>query len=97
MVIGVISRDQDLSVYDVTEMTKVFTERMEGFKLSPIMGEAECLSVISKLKGKTEQGTLLIGKCCAIGAADGDFDDNEKAVVKKMCDALAISPAQFDL
>jgi len=97
LMIGLISRDEDLKVYDVTEMTEVFKKRMEGFTLSPIIGESECLAEIGKLKKKTDQATLLIGKCCAIGAADGDFDDNEKAVVRKMCAALDVSPAQFDL
>ena len=61
------------------------------------MGEAECLAEVSKLKKKSDQATMLIGKCCAIGEADGDFDDNEKAAVRKMCAALDLNPAQFDL
>ena len=97
MMIGVISRDPDLQVYDISEMIEVFKARMEGFKLSPILGETECLAEVGKLKKKADQATVLIGKCCAIGAADGDFDANEKAVVTKMCTALGLNPSQFDL
>ena len=97
LMIGMISRDEDLNVYDVSEMIKVFKSRMEAFTLSPILGETECLAEVGKLKKKADQATVLVGKCCAIGASDGDFDANEKAVVTKMCVALGLSPAQLDL
>ena len=97
LMIGMISRDEDLKVYDIADMLEVFKARMEGFKLSPILGETECLAEVGKLKKKADQATVLVGKCCAIGASDGDFDANENAVVTKMCVALGLSPAQFDL
>jgi len=97
LMIGLISRDEDLKVYDVSEMISVFKKRMEGFQLSPIVGQAECLAEVGKLKKKNDQSMVLIGKCCAIGSADGDFDANEKAIVKKMCDVLGINTGQFDL
>ncbi|MCK5607760.1 TerB family tellurite resistance protein, partial [Candidatus Pacearchaeota archaeon] len=34
---------------------------------------------------------------CAIAGADGDFDENEKAMVRKICDRLTIHPGEFDL
>jgi tellurite resistance protein TerB len=39
----------------------------------------------------------VIRVCCAIGAADGDFDEKEKVVVRRMCSELGLSPADFDL
>ncbi|MGP4022500.1 TerB family tellurite resistance protein [Actinomadura sp. 3N407] len=32
-----------------------------------------------------------------IGGADGDFDDNEKAVVREACHAVGLPPAEFEL
>jgi len=32
-----------------------------------------------------------------IGGADGNFDEHERGVVRDMCFAVGISPAEFDL
>ena len=39
----------------------------------------------------------MVRVCCAIGAADGNFDDDEKAVVRKICAELNLNPKDFDL
>jgi tellurite resistance protein TerB len=33
----------------------------------------------------------------AIGASDGNFDDNEKTVCKLLCIELGLTPSDFDL
>jgi tellurite resistance protein TerB len=39
----------------------------------------------------------MVRVCCAIGAADGNFDNDEKAVVSKICTELGLNPKDFDL
>ncbi|MDE7064916.1 MAG: TerB family tellurite resistance protein, partial [Desulfovibrionaceae bacterium] len=57
----------------------------------------ECLQVISRLKKRPDEARLVIRVCCAIGAADGNFDDDEKAVVREICAELGQNPADFQL
>jgi tellurite resistance protein TerB len=54
------------------------------------------MQAVGKFRGKP-QAQLVIRVCCAIGAADGDFDEKEKVVVRRMCSELGLSPADFDL
>ncbi len=96
MMVGLIGRDEDLKVYDLTEMTGAFNKRMEGFALSPIVGKSECISVIQKVTDP-EQAKMLVVKCCAIAAADGEFDKMEKDVVREICKAVKLNPRDFDL
>jgi tellurite resistance protein TerB len=35
--------------------------------------------------------------CCAIGASDGDFDQTEKDVVRRMCAELELDATAFGL
>lgn len=48
-------------------------------------------------KAPAEEGDTLVMAAIAIGSADGDFDDNEKAMTKRICSALFIQPSKFDL
>ncbi|SDO81319.1 Tellurite resistance protein TerB [Paenibacillus sp. yr247] len=53
--------------------------------------------MISKFNNKPEVGRIIIAVCCAIGAADVDFDDSEKKVVRDICTTLNLNPAEFSL
>ena len=53
--------------------------------------------MIGKIKGNDEQCRLLVRVVCAIGAADGDFDDKEKAMVAEIVRELGLNPIDFDL
>lgn len=44
-----------------------------------------------------EEGETLVMAACAIGAADGSFDDDEKAMARRICAALFIQPSKFNL
>lgn len=92
----IICRDPDLKCYDFAEMIEVFNHVIAQFKLNKFVGEGVALSNIGKIKDKAA-GRALIGKICAIAAADGDFDGNEKKAAKKICEVLGIHPKEFDL
>ena len=55
------------------------------------------IKVISKMKKKSDEARLLVRVCCAVGTADGDFDENEKRVVTEICQELGLNPGEFDL
>jgi len=92
---GHIGRNESLKVYDISNCTASFKKYSEEIKMQKIIGEQTCLATIQKCK-KTE-ARILIAVCCAIAGADGDFDANEKIVVRKICNILDISPSEFDL
>lgn len=60
-------------------------------------GKIEAIQAISKLKKKEDQARAVIQIGIIIGGADGNFDPNEKKVVKEACNAVGINPAEFDL
>lgn len=91
-----VQTNDALSVFESDKVIKTFTKFIERMDFDTVIGTGECLKTISKLKGKDE-ARLMIRVCCAIGAADGNFDDDEKAIVRKICNELSIDPKEFDL
>lgn len=94
---GFLQTSDVLSVFDVTEVIKAFEKAAKSFEFDAAIGEANALQTVGKLKGKDAEARLMVRVCCAVGAADGDFDDDEKAAVRKICGELGLNPKDFDL
>jgi tellurite resistance protein TerB len=94
---GFLRSNDVLSVFDSAKVIELFNKYMSKYEFDTSIGEMEALAVVAKIKPKEAEARLLVRVCCAIGAADGDFDDSEKAVVRKICSELGLNPAEFDL
>ncbi len=94
---GYIGRSEELRIFDMNEVITRFNFHTSNFEFDHIIGKAEALKVIGKYKSDREGAKLLVGVCCAIGGADGDFDDDEKNMVREICRALDLPPADFQL
>ncbi|MET9445112.1 tellurite resistance TerB family protein [Streptomyces sp. NPDC006610] len=60
-------------------------------------GKAEALQDIAKTAKKPTEARAVIQTGIVIAAADGDFSQAEQAVVREVCAALGVSPAEFQL
>ncbi len=94
---GFIQRDESLKVFDMSKVIESFEKHVKSFEFDLTIGKAEALRTIGKIKKKSDEARLLVRVCCAIGAADGDFDADEKAVVKEICQELGLNPDEFGL
>ena len=94
---GFLRNSDVLSVFTTEEVIAVFDKYAKQFEFDHQIGQASALQAIAKLKGKETEAKLMVRVCCAIGAADGNFDDNEKAIVRKICAELGLNPKDFDL
>ncbi|GGF65578.1 tellurite resistance TerB [Paenibacillus albidus] len=94
---GYMNLSNELKVFDMRDVIAQFNTYVANFDFSPEIGKQEALKAISKFNNKPEVGRLIIAVCSAIGAADGDFDENEKAVVRNICSVLGLNPSEFSL
>lgn len=92
-----ISTSDVLSVFDVSELKGKFDHWCNKLETDFDFGKIEALQVIGKLKRKADQARAVVQVGIIIGGADGDFDDDEKAVVRETCKTLNIPPAEFEL
>jgi len=95
--IGYMQTSNELKVFKMTDVMKSFNDIVEKFEFDKGIGQGEALKLIGKLKAKPEEAQLLVRVCCAIGAADGDFDELERAAVRTICAELGLDAGNFDL
>lgn len=94
---GFIERSEELKHFDMRQVIEVFNKAVGDFEFDHTIGKATALKTIGKVKGNEEQARLLVRIVCAIGAADGDFDAQERSVVSDIARELGLNPADFDL
>lgn len=92
-----IQQSDELKVFDTKDVINFFNKIAENFEFDNEIGKAEALKVIGKLRNKPDAARLMVRVCCAIGSADGDFDDKEKDIIRAMCRDLNIPSDDFGL
>ncbi|OCT16699.1 Tellurite resistance TerB [Paenibacillus pectinilyticus] len=94
---GYMSRSEELKVFEMGDVITRFNHYAGNFEFDAMIGKQEALKSIAKFRSKPEIGRVIVGVCSAIGSADGDFDDKEKAVVRDICNTLGLNPSEFSL
>lgn len=94
---GFIRTSDELKVFEMPAVIAFFEKVIGNFDFDAEIGKAEALKVIGSLRGNEEQSRVMVRVACAIGASDGDFDADERAVVRDICKELGLNPADFDL
>ena len=92
-----LERSDELKHFDIRQVIEVFNKAVGDFEFDQAIGKTNALQTISKVRGKDDQARVIVRVVCAIGAADGDFDDDEKAVVREIALELGLKPEEFDL
>lgn len=94
---GFLRNSEVLSVFSADEIIVIFDKYAKQFEFDAQIGQASALQAVAKVKDKEAEARLMVRVCCAVGAADGDFDEKERAVVRKICTELSLNPKDFDL
>ena len=92
-----IQSNDALSIYDTSEVVKVWKDYIDAIELDADIGQARAFDAIGKIKGKEDQAKLVMRMVIAIGAADGDFDPEEKRVASRIAGELGLQASEFDL
>lgn len=90
-----ISISELLKGYDVAELKAAFDDACAKLESDYDFGKADCILAISKAKSDPDKAGAIIRMGVAIGNADGDFDDKEKAVVAEVAKQLRLNPEDF--
>jgi tellurite resistance protein TerB len=94
---ALIMNNETLKAFAAAELKQKFDFFCDKLTADFDFGKIEALQAIGKLKPKPDQARAVIQIGIVIGGADGNFDANEKGIVKAACNAVGIPPAEFDL
>lgn len=92
-----LERSDELKHFDIRQVIEVFNKAVGDFEFDHAIGKANALKTVSKVRGKDDQARVLVRVVCAIGAADGDFDADEKGMVREIAQELGLKAEEFDL
>ncbi len=87
--------EKDFKQFKLTDIIEVLDKAKSKTDFDMTMGTSELLGIIGKATGDTAK--LIVRTACFIGASDGDFDNDEKAMTVRICTALKENPADYGL
>jgi tellurite resistance protein TerB len=94
---NLITMNDMLKIFPATELKTKFDYFCDKIAKDFDFGKIEAIQAIGKLKSKPDQARAVIQIGIVIGGSDGNFDPDEKRAVKEACNAVGISPSEFDL
>ncbi|MBM9518286.1 tellurite resistance TerB family protein [Desulforhopalus vacuolatus] len=92
-----IMSNETLKIFDASVLREKFNFFCDKLTQDFDFGKIECIQSISKVRKNEGQARAIIQIGIIIGGADGNFDSDEKKIVKEACNAVGISPGEFDL
>lgn len=94
--LGFIQRSDELKVFKTNEVIDSWNAITTSFDFDVNVGISDVCKLLQNVTDVTEKRTIVL-VCCAIGSADGNFDDGEKEVVRKIINVLQLNPKDFNL
>ena len=85
----------ELSGYSDAEILDAVSGAVGKWKVAAAIGKIETKKLLQALDSEKQQYALAIG--VAIGAADGDFDEDEQATVREFAQMVGINPADLGI
>ncbi|TVU69993.1 MULTISPECIES: tellurite resistance TerB family protein [Cobetia] len=100
--IAFVRNHEALSVFDPSEVARKFKSYLDSLDpqnpdTDADLAEITALNDIGKVKKNDDQARMVVRLAIAIGGADGDFDEAEKAKASVIARELGLDPADFGL
>ncbi|AKG44118.1 TerB family tellurite resistance protein [Streptomyces sp. JH002] len=96
-VAALIGGNEVLQNFPADDLRQRFNKYVDQLTADFDFGKIGVMQEIAKVKKKPAEARAVIQIGIVIGGADGDFDAQERKVVRDVCFALDIPPAEFDL
>ncbi|MFF5857248.1 tellurite resistance TerB family protein [Streptomyces sp. NPDC012751] len=92
-----IATNEVLQNFPADDLRRRLEDNLNKLTTDFDFGKVSVLQEIAKAKKKPAEARAVIQIGIVIGGADGDFDKDERAVVREACYTLDLPPHEFDL
>ncbi|MFD3486724.1 MULTISPECIES: tellurite resistance TerB family protein [unclassified Streptomyces] len=92
-----ITGNDVLRNFPPADLQRRFDEYLNKLLADPAIGKIDVLQEVAKAKKKPAEARAVVQIGIIIGGADGNFDAQERAVVREACLALDLQPQEFDV
>ena len=93
--INYFKTSEEMKHVDINMVLSKFDYYTQKLQRNFMMGKADLLRVISKMRTKPDASRFIVRLCCAIGFADGEFSSIEKQIVNEICRELNLNISEF--
>lgn len=95
--LGLLRGFQPIAAFGLDDVAATFEAMTERFASDQKGGEAAAFEAVARVKGAARYPALLVEACCAIAAADGGFDAEERRAALRICEVLGLDAAEFGI
>ena len=95
--LGLIRGFEPIAAFGLSDVETTFAAVTGRFVDDQEEGERAAIAAVTRVKGAERYPALLVETCCAIAAADGGFDEEERVAAIRICNVLGLDPAEFGL
>jgi tellurite resistance protein TerB len=88
---------QELKIYDPHDAMNLYRDYIDGLRDDSGATRDKIMQAVGKIQEDQHAARLLIQVCVAIGKADEDFSEPEKAVITELCQKLALDYDELGL
>lgn len=92
--LGFLQNSECLKMYKPESVVETFGKFSRKFEFDKDMGITEVFKALGGIT-KTEEKKLIVRACIMIANSDGNFDQNEKEAVRKICKELSLDSFEF--
>ena len=88
---------QELNIYDAHDAMDLYRDYLDELRDDPGATRDKIMQAVGRIEDNQHAARLLIRVCVAIGKADEDFSEPEKAVIMELCQRLALDSRELGL
>ncbi|MGN9762024.1 tellurite resistance TerB family protein [Streptomyces sp. SD31] len=92
-----LATNEVLQNFPADDLRRRFEENLNRLTTDFDFGKVSVMQEIAKARKKPAEARAVVQIGIVIGGADGNFDKDERAVVREACYALDLPPHEFDL
>lgn len=92
--VGFLEHSECLKMYKTDEVIETFGKFSRKFEFDKDIGESEVFKKLAAIT-KQDEKELIVRACIIIANSDGNFDESEKQVVRKICGQFGLNASTF--
>ncbi len=93
----IVTTDQILAAFASDDLVRLFNTHVAALRRDPAAGRSAAFREIAKVRGHRVQARSVVQFGAMIGYADGTFDPDEQAVVRRAMSILGLDPSALSV
>jgi len=92
--LDLIRTTEAIDMFDTDDALAEFDRISELYYFDFVDGEAHAMRRLVQLRDRREDAIVVAKACAVIATADGHFDEDEKATLRRICKLMNLDPAE---